>query len=109
MFKDLRHGVRMLLRAKTWTAIVVVSLALGIGANTALFGAIDGLLLKAVPALAPERLVRLRWAGPNDMATNSSDYGASGKDAAGRDLRATVSHSMYRQLLADNRTMTDLA
>ena len=46
MFRDLRHGVRMLLQAKGWTAIVVISLALGIGANTALFSAINGLLLK---------------------------------------------------------------
>ena len=45
MLKDLRHAVRMLLQAKGWTAVVVLSLALGIGANTALFSAINGLLL----------------------------------------------------------------
>ena len=37
MFKDLRHAVRLLWHARGWTAVVVLSLALGIGANTALF------------------------------------------------------------------------
>ena len=42
MLKDLRHAIRMLLHAKGWTFVVVLSLALGIGANTALFSAITG-------------------------------------------------------------------
>ena len=74
MFKDLRHGVRMLLGAKGWTLVVLISLALGIGANRALFSAINGLLLKELPVREPGTLVRLRYAGRNDMATNSSDY-----------------------------------
>jgi ABC-type antimicrobial peptide transport system permease subunit len=48
MLKDLRHAARMLGRAKGWTAVVVISLALGIGANSALFSAINGLLLAAI-------------------------------------------------------------
>jgi predicted permease len=108
MFKDLRHGVRMLFQARGWTAVVVVSLALGIGANTALFSAINGLLLRTLPVRDPESLVRLRWAGKNDMVTSSSDYGFSAKDSAGRDIRSTFSYPMFRQFLSDNRTMTDL-
>ena len=44
MLRDLRLAVRMLLQDKGWTSVVVLSLALGIGANTALFGAINGML-----------------------------------------------------------------
>ncbi len=84
MLKDLRHGARMLLQAKGWTAVVVLSLALGIGANTALFSAVNGLLLTKLPVADPDTLVRLRWAGKNDMVTDSSDYGFSAKDAAGQ-------------------------
>ena len=73
MLRDLRHAVRMLLQAKGWTTVVVVSLALGIGANTALFSAVNGLLLKQVPVRDADGLVRLRWAGKNDMVTSSSD------------------------------------
>ena len=53
MFKDIRHAVRVLLHAKAWTAVVLLSLALGIGANTAIFSAINGLLLKQIPVKDP--------------------------------------------------------
>jgi hypothetical protein len=107
VWKDLRHGVRSLLRDKGWTTVVVVSLALGIGANTALFSAINGLYLRKLPVKAPDTLVRLRWVGRNDMATSSSDYGP-GRPIDGQNVRATVSYSMYRQYLQDNRTMEDV-
>ena len=98
----------MLLQAKGWTAVVVVSLALGIGANTALFSAINGLLIRKLPVRDPDSLVRLKWSGKNDMVTSSSDYGFSAKDEAGSNVRSTFSFPMYKQFVADNRTMTDL-
>ncbi|MGE3471156.1 MAG: ABC transporter permease [Vicinamibacterales bacterium] len=109
MFHDLRRGLHTLLAAKGWTTVVVVCLALGIGANTALFGAVNGLLLRPIPVREPASLVRLRYAGRNDMSTNSSDYGFSGRDAAGRSRRATFSYPMYRRFVEENRTLTDLA
>src|SRR5262245_53307030 len=108
MIRDLRQGVRTLLQAKGWTAVVVISLALGIGANTALFSAINGLYLRRVAVTDPDTLVRLRYAGRNDMANGSSDYGFSGTDANGQNMRATFSYPMYQQFLADNKTMDDL-
>ena len=78
MIRDLRQALRMLSRPKGWTTVVVLSLALGIGANTALFSAINGLLLKTLPVRDPDSLVRLRWSGKNDMVTSSSDYGFTG-------------------------------
>ncbi len=98
----------MLLQAKGWTAVVVISLAIGIGANAALFSGAIGLLLRKIPVHDPDTLVRLRWAGKNDMVTSSSDYGFSAKDEAGRDVRSTFSYAMYQQFVTDNRTMTDL-
>jgi predicted permease len=108
MWKDLRHAARLLLRAKGWTAVVVISLALGIGANTAMFSAFNGLILKELPVRDPATLVRLRYAGPNDMVTNSSDYGFSARDAAGQNVRTTFSYPMYQQFIADNQTMSDV-
>ena len=64
MIRDLRHAIRRLLHDKAWTSVVVVSLALGIGANTALFSAVNGLLLHDVAVQHPETLVRLRLRGP---------------------------------------------
>jgi len=98
----------MLLQAKGWTTVVVLSLALGIGANAALFSAINGLLIKTLPVRDPDTLVRLRWSGKNDMVTSSSDYGFSGTDENGRNIRSTFSYPMFRQFVTDNKTMTDL-
>jgi predicted permease len=108
MLKDLRHAARMLWHAKGWTAVVVLSLALGIGANTALFSAINGLLLTRIPVKDPDSLVRLRYTGRNDMVTSSSDYGFTKRTPDGHNIRTTFSYPMYQQFLADNRTMTDL-
>jgi predicted permease len=108
MLKDLQHAIRMLLGARGWTAVVVISLALGIGANTALFSAINALLLTKIPVTDPDTLVRFRYVGRNDMVTNSSGYGFLKKADNGQDVRASFSYPMFRQFVADNRTMTDL-
>jgi predicted permease len=108
MLKDLRHAIRMLLHAKGWTAVVVLSLALGIGANTALFSAMNGLLLTKVSVQDPDTLVRFRYTGRNDMVTDSSGYGVLNKTADGQDVRASFSYPMFQQFVADNRTMADL-
>jgi predicted permease len=108
MLRDLRLAVRMLRQAKGWTAVVLISLAIGIGANTALFSAINGLLFKTLPVSDPETLVRFRYAGPNQMRTDVLLYGFMAPDARGRQVEATFSYPMYLQLLADNRTMSDL-
>jgi predicted permease len=107
MLNDLRHGVRQLLHTKGWTAVVVLSLALGIGANTALFSAVNGLYLRKLPVRDPDTLVRLRWVGRNEMSNSSSDYGPS-TPIGGQNVRTTVSYPMYRQYLESNTTLEDL-
>ena len=108
MLNDLRHALRLLLQAKGWTTVVLLSLALGIGANVAIFSALNALLLERIPASDPETLVRLRWGGRNDMVTSSSDYGSSRRGPDGLNVRTTFSFPMYQQFVADNRTMSDL-
>ena len=108
MIRDLRHGFRVLFQARGWTAVIVVSLALGIGANTALFSVINGLLLTTLPVKDPDSLVRFRYAGRNDMVTSSSGYGFLNKTPEGQDVRASFSYPMFQQFVADNRTMDGL-
>ena len=59
MFQDMRYGARMLLKRPGFTTVVVLTLALGIGANTAIFGVVDRLLVRMLPVTEPERLVNL--------------------------------------------------
>src|SRR5262245_16054586 len=61
MFQDLRFGARMLRKHKGFTMVAVLSLALGIGANTALFSVVDAVLIKTLPVPEPERLVLFEW------------------------------------------------
>jgi predicted permease len=71
MIQDLRFGVRMLLKDKGFTAVAVLSLALGIGANTAIFSLIDAVLLKTLPVERPDQLYFIQNAG-----TRGPDGGA---------------------------------
>ena len=58
-FRDLRQGARMLLRSPAFALTAIASLALGIGANTAVFAVIDAVILKPLPVLQPDRLVMI--------------------------------------------------
>ena len=62
MIQDLRFGVRMLLKNKGFTTIAILSLALGIGANTAIFQLLDAVRLRTLPVRAPQELFEVRMA-----------------------------------------------
>lgn len=76
IWQDIRHGVRLLLLSPAFTAVAVVSLALGIGANTAIFQLLDAVRLRSLPVHRPQELAQIKIIGGNDgMGLNPSRYG----------------------------------
>src|SRR5712675_977781 len=65
MIQDLRFGIRMLLKNPGFTAVAVLTLALGIGANTAIFQLLNAVRLKTLPVSKPQELVEVRVVGGN--------------------------------------------
>jgi putative ABC transport system permease protein len=70
LWQDLRYGVRMLLKQPGFTVIAVITLALGIGANTAIFSVIDALILSPPAIAEPERVAAI-WRTPKDKRSES--------------------------------------
>jgi predicted permease len=70
ILRDLAYGARMLWRSPIITTVAILSLALGIGANTALFSVVDAVFLKTLPVDEPDRLVIFEWQSGRSFRTN---------------------------------------
>ena len=90
LFQDLRYGTRTLLKALGFTVVAVMTLALGIGANSAIFSVIHSVLLKDLPVQEPEKLKMLdfsrasNWQWPEKFELHSSGHWDT--DSTGRQL-----------------------
>ena len=92
LWHDLRYAVRMLLRNPGFTTVILVTLAVGIGANTAIFSVINAVTLRQLPFIDPDRLVRLNESNPERGWPNFS-----------------VSHPNFLDWRAQNQTFEGMA
>ena len=74
IIQDLTYGIRSLTRRPGFTAVAVLTLAMGIGVNTALFSAVDAVVLSPLPVEEPEELVRINDQWPNGFPYGSISY-----------------------------------
>ncbi len=78
MKDQLRHVLRRLMRSPMFTIVTLITIGVGVGANTAIFSVINGILLKPLPYHEPERLVSVWQAAPSlnlpEMNLAPSDY-----------------------------------
>jgi putative ABC transport system permease protein len=96
LLQDLRYGIRMLAKSPGFTALAVITLALGIGANTAIFSVINSVVLRPLPFHEPRRLVAL-WqteSAPGNFPLTGPDY--LDWEAQSRTLDATSLYSWER-------------
>ena len=93
MLQDFRYALRQLRKSPAFAIVAIVTLALGIGANTAIFTLLDQALLRELPVSHPEQLVRLQYVGSNTGRTSS--YGG--------DSHSYFSYPMYKDLRDKNQ------
>jgi predicted permease len=100
LLQDLRYALRQLTRSPALSVIVVTTLALGIGANTAIFSIFEQAILRPLPVHEPERLVNLGAPGPKQGSTSCNQAG---------DCDQIFSYPLFRDLEAAQQSLTGLA
>lgn len=97
LWQDLRYAIRTLIKNPGFSVIAVLTLALGLGANTAIFSLTDQILLRLLPVENPQELVVLRSPGPK-----------SGRTWADGDSAASLSYPIYKILRERNNVFSGL-
>jgi predicted permease len=98
LWQDLRYALRQVRRSPGLTAVILLSLTLGIGANTAVFTLTDAVMFKLLPVKNPQQLVLLGWVEPRGKSFQATTSGYGISDPQGREVRASLAYPLVEQM-----------
>lgn len=106
--QDVRYALRAMSANRLFTAVTILSLALGIGANTAIYSFMDAVMLRALPVSKPEELVILNWRAPRTARVVRSQWGGNYDEPGGGTTSPNYPYPAFKLLRGQTQVFSSL-